>query len=138
MLIFKRIYLTNKKTSKSIPVNPGLKWKSLEYSVPFETLLLPLRLSGYFLYDTIHVESLSSSCSSPPAAVIVSEDYLSVFFEEFSHVGSYKPPFKDLAVLIKVLETVQDTIIMSHKFFYDKILVAENQVVHNLLCCHCI
>ena len=33
MLIFKRIYLTSKETSKSIPVNLELKWKSLEYSV---------------------------------------------------------------------------------------------------------
>ena len=54
MLIFNGIYLTSEETSKSISVNLELKWKSLEYSVPFETLLLSLGLSGYFLYDPIH------------------------------------------------------------------------------------
>ena len=34
MLIFNGIYLIGKETSKSIPVNLELKWKSLEYIVP--------------------------------------------------------------------------------------------------------
>ena len=81
MLIFNGIYSTSQKTSKSNPVNLELKWKSLEYIVPFVPLLLSLRLSGYLLYDPIHIKSLSACCPSPPVAVIVSEDYLTVFFE---------------------------------------------------------
>ena len=38
MLIFNGIYSTSQKTSKSNPVNLELKWKSLEYTVSFETV----------------------------------------------------------------------------------------------------
>ena len=33
---------------------------------------------------------------------------------------------------------VPETFIEFHEFFYDKILVVKNQVVHNRLCCHCL
>ena len=128
MLISKRIRLK----PKDLQLNLQIK---LEASPCFCYFSSP-HLLRYLLDYPVHVKSLSRCLSAPPTATVCCQYHLSVFFEEFSHVGSNKPPFKDLAALIKVLETVPDTIIMSHKFLHYKILSAEYHLICNLLCSH--
>ena len=120
--------------SKSIPAQIGIKLE-----VPLstqQTFLSSSHLLGYPLNHPVHVKSLSRCLSAPPTATVCCQYHLSVFFEEFSHAGSNKPPFKDLAALIKVLETVPDAPVMSHQFLHYKILSAEYHLICNLLCRH--
>ena len=74
----------------------------------------------------------------PPVTIIVSEDYLSVFFEEFSHVGSYKPPFIDFIQFIGVFNLIPKTVVYSNQFIKNIALFIQDFPVHNLLCCHVI
>ena len=74
----------------------------------------------------------------PPITIVCSKYYFSVTFQHICHKGSNKPPFKDISIFIEILQFIPETFIVFHEFFYDKILIVENQVIHNLLCCHCI
>lgn len=125
--MFKDVCLQNKSGQSQIQVGST-----------YCTLLSSPHLLGYPLNHPVHTKGLSRCLSPPPTAIVCCQHHLSVLFEEFRHVGSHKPPFKDLAVLIKVLEAVPDVLVMSHKLFHYKILSAEYHLICNLLCCHII
>ena len=74
----------------------------------------------------------------PPITIVCSKYYFSVVFQHICHKGSNKPPFEDISIFIEILQFIPETFIVFHEFFYDKILVVENQSVYNLLLCHCI
>ena len=74
----------------------------------------------------------------PPITIVCSKYYFSVTFQHICHKGSNKPPFEDISIFIEILQFIPETFIVFHEFFYDKILVVENQSVYNLLLCHCI
>ena len=78
------------------------------------------------------------SLSTPPVAVVRGKYHFTVVFQHVRQVGCDEPSFEDIGILIEVLQFIPETFIMFHEFFYDEILVVENQVVHNLLCCHII
>ena len=95
-LIFNRLYLKKRRPPTQSPNQVGSLSK---FPSP--------HLFRYLLYYPVYVKCLSRCLSSPPIAVICREYYFSIFSKQFSHVGSYKPPFQDLAALIDVLEIVQ-------------------------------
>ena len=98
-----------------------------------ETLLLSLRLSGYFLYYPVHWETLTGSLSAPPIAVVCSKYHFSVVLQHICHKRCDKPPFEDISIFIEVLQFIPETFIVFHEFFHDKILVVENQSL--TICC---
>ena len=51
----------------------------------------------------------------------------------FLHKQCDKPLFEDFLIFIEILQIIPETFIVFHKFFYDKVLVVENQIIHNIL-----
>lgn len=51
----------------------------------------------------------------------------------FLHKQCDKPLFEEFCIFIEILQTIQETVTVFHKFFYDKVLVVENQIIHNIL-----